>query len=317
MIDRRSFIIGIKKYSLSKKEKLFLKKYKPWGVILFLRNVQSIKQLKKLTTSIKLLFNDKNYPILIDEEGGRVSRLCKFIETLTFSGEFFGKLYSKNKDKNNFNIFYKKYIKQISDLLKSIGVNVNTLPVLDVRRKNSSSIIGDRSFHANNKIVSEIGELCINRFHENNIGTIMKHIPGHGLAKVDSHRYTPLVKDKLKKLNKIDFYPFRDKKSLIAMTAHIIYRDIDKNYTATHSKKMINLIRNNIGFKNLIITDDISMKALKYSIKENTIKSFEAGCNIVLHCNAKYEEMVIVAKNSPKINKFIIKKTSQLYKIIS
>ena len=114
-----------------------------------------------------------------------------------------------------------------------------------------------------------------------------------------------------------DFSTFKKKSSLFAMTAHIIYSNIDKSNTATHSKKVIQLIRNNIKFKNLIISDDISMKGLKGSIKENTINAFEAGCNLVLHCNANYKEMNEVAIHSPLISKFIIKKTSQFYKIIS
>ena len=134
---------------------------------------------------------------------------------------------------------------------------------------------------------------------------------------VDSHKTTPLIKHKLKKLNKNDFFPFKNKKSYFAMTAHIIYKDIDKVYTATHSKKIIDLIRNKIKFKNLLISDDISMKSLKFSINLNVNKAFNAGCNLVLHCNGKYNEMVTVAKNSPKINGFIIKKTSQFYKILS
>ena len=145
----------------------------------------------------------------------------------------------------------------------------------------------------------------------------MKHIPGHGLAKVDSHKSTPIVNSKFNKLNKYDFFPFKNKKAIFAMTAHIIYKNIDKKFPTTHSKKVIRLIREKIKYKNLIISDDISMKGLQFSIKVNTLKSFEAGCNLVLHCNAKYNEMIIVAKNSPKISKFIIKKTSQFYKILS
>ena len=144
-----------------------------------------------------------------------------------------------------------------------------------------------------------------------------RHIPGHGLAKVDSHKKTPIVKEKISKLNKKDFYTFRNKKSFFAMTAHIIYSDIDETNTATHSKKVIKLIRNKIRFKNIIISDDISMKGLKFPIMENTKRAFSAGCNIVLHCNGNIKEMTIVAKNSPKINKFIITKTSQFYKILS
>jgi len=315
MNNRRSFITGIKSISLSVKEKNFLQHYKPWGVILFSRNIKSLKQTKKLTDQIKKIFKDKNYPILIDQEGGRVNRLKNFSNTGLFTGEFFGKLYSK--DKKKFYSYYKIFIKQTSSLLKSIGVNINTLPVLDVRTKGSSSIIGDRSFSTNPKIVSKIGDICINNFHLNKIGTVIKHIPGHGLAKVDSHKLTPSVKKKLKYLIRNDFSSFENKASFFAMTAHIIYTNIDKLNTATHSKKIIQLIRNNIKFKNLIMSDDISMKSLKSSVKDNTLRAFNAGCNLVLHCNGNFKEMNDVAINSPLINKFIVKKTSQFYKIIS
>ena len=315
MKNRRSFITGLKSTVLQSIEIRFLKKYKPWGVILFSRNIKSIEQTKKLTDDIKKIFNDKKYPILIDQEGGRINRLSKFIDTSKFTGEFFGNLYKNNFKK--FVTYYKIYIIQTCYLMHILGVNINTVPVLDVRNKKSHNIIGDRAFSTNPKIVSNIGDFCIKEFHKNNIGTVIKHIPGHGLAKVDSHKVTPLVKDKLKKLNKIDFFSFKNKKSLFAMTAHIIYKDIDRIYTATHSKKIISLIRNKIKFENLLISDDISMKSLKFSIKLNINKAFNAGCNLVLHCNGKYNEMITVAENSPKINDFIIKKTSQFYKILS
>ena len=315
MINRRSFITGIKSLSLSKKEINFLKIYRPWGIILFSRNIKTLKQTKKLTDHIKLIFKDKKYPILIDQEGGRVNRLKKIFKADNFTGELFGKLYTK--DKQNFNFLYKSFIYKTSYLLKSIGVNINTLPVLDLRLKGSSNIIGDRSFSDNRKIVSKIGDLCIDYFHKNKIGTVIKHIPGHGLAKVDSHKKTPIVKKKINYLIKNDFSVFKNKASLFAMTAHIIYQNIDKLNTATHSKKMIKLIRNNIKFKNILMSDDISMKGLKCSIRAGTERAFSAGCDLVLHCNANYKEMLIVANNSPIISKFIIKKTSQFYKIIS
>ena len=311
----RSFITGLKSTSLSIKEKKFLSDYKPWGIILFSRNIKSIQQTKKLTDQIKKIFNDVNYPILIDQAGGRVNRLQKFFNATPFTGEYFGKLYLK--DKKKFNYYYKIFINQTSYLLRSIGVNINTLPVLDIRSRGSSNIIGDRSFSNNRKVVSEIGDICINYFHKNNIATIIKHIPGHGMAKVDSHKLTPTVKKNLNYLIKNDFYTFKNKASLFAMTAHIIYQNIDKLNTATHSKKIIKLIRNKIRFKNILMSDDISMKSLKYSIKENTERAFDAGCDLVLHCNGNYKEMLIVAKNSPLINKFIIKKTSQFHRIIS
>ena len=315
MNNRRSFITGIKSTTLSVKEKKFLQQYKPWGVILFSRNIESLKQTKKLTDQIKNIFKDKNYPILIDQEGGRVNRLKKIFNADPLTGEFFGKLYLK--DKKKFYNYYKIFIKQTSFLLKSIGANINTLPVLDLRLKGSSSIIGDRSFSKDPKIVSKIGDICINTFHSNHIGTVIKHIPGHGLAKVDSHKLTPTVNKNLKYLIKNDFSTFKKKSSLFAMTAHIIYTSIDKINTATHSKKIIKLIRNNIKFQNIIMSDDISMKSLKSSIKMNTLRAFNAGCDLVLHCNGNSKEMYDVAINSPLLSRFIVKKTSQFYKIIS
>ena len=315
MINRRSFITGIKSVSLSKKEINFLNLYKPWGVILFSRNIKSLKQTKKLTDHIKLIFKDKRYPILIDQEGGRVNRLKKIFKADTLTGELFGKLYLK--DQKKFNIIYRSFINQTSHLLRSTGININTLPVLDLRSKGSSNIVGDRSFSNNAKIVSKIGDLCINYFHKNKIGTVIKHIPGHGLAKVDSHKKTPTVKEELKHLIKNDFLAFKNKASLFAMTAHIIYQNIDKINTATHSKKMIKLVRNNIKFRNILMSDDISMKSLKCSIKNSTERAFSAGCDLVLHCNADYKEMLVVANSSPLVSKYIIKKTSQFHKIIS
>ena len=315
MNSRRSFISGIKSTTLSVKERKFLQQYKPWGIILFSRNIKSLKQTKKLTDQIKKIFKDKKYPILIDQEGGRVNRLKNFFNANSSTSQFFGKLYLK--DKKKFYDYYKIFIKQTCFLLKSIGANINTLPVLDLRLKGSTSIIGDRSFSKDPKIVSTIGDICINYFHLNNIGTVIKHIPGHGLAKVDSHKLTPIVNKSLKYLIKNDFSSFKKKSSLFAMTAHIIYKNIDKTNTATHSKKIIKLIRNNIKFKNIIMSDDISMKSLKGSIKVNTLRAFDAGCDLVLHCNGNIKEMCDVAINSPLISKFIIKKTSQFYKIIS
>ena len=314
MNNRRSFIVGVKSTKLSIKEKNFLKKYKPWGVILFTRNIKTIKQTTKLTTSIRKIFNDKKYPILIDQEGGRVNRLKNIALFQNLTSEFFGKKYIHNF--KEFLILYKLFIDKTSYLLNLIGVNINTMPVLDLRVKGSSNIIGDRSFSKNPKIVSKIGDYCIRFFHQNSIGSVIKHIPGHGLAKVDSHFYTPVVNKKLSYLLKNDFIPFKNKKAFFAMTGHIIFNKIDSQNTVTHSKKIIKLIRNKIGFKNIIISDDLSMKSLKGSIGENTIKTFNSGCNIVLHCNGDFKEMEIVAKNSPLIDKFILKKTSQFYKIL-
>ena len=315
MNNRRSFIVGIKSTKLLLREKIFLKRYRPWGVILFSRNIKSINQAFRLTSSIKKIFKDKKYPILIDQEGGRVNRLENIVSFHNLTSEYFGKQYIKNH--KEFKFFYKLFVDKTSFLLRSIGVNINTSPVLDLRVKGSSNVIGNRSFSKNPKIVSKIGDYCIKYFHENRIGTVIKHIPGHGLAKVDSHKLTPVINKNLNYLIKNDFFPFRNKKSFFAMTAHLIFEKIDSKHTVTHSKKIIKLIRNKIKFKNLLISDDLSMKSLKGSLKMNTINTFKAGCNLALHCNGNSSEMEIVGKNSPLIDKFISKKTSQFYKFLS
>ena len=224
MNNRRSFIVGIKSTKLSTLEKKFLRKYKPWGVILFSRNIKNINQTLRLTTSIRKIFNDKKYPILIDQEGGRVNRLNNIISFDNLTSEFFGKKYISNY--KEFKFFYKLFVDKTSYLLKAIGANINTVPVLDLRMLGASNIIGDRSFSKNPKIVSKIGDYCIKFFHDNGIGCVIKHIPGHGLAKVDSHQFTPIVSKNQNYLIKKDFFPFKNKKTFFEMTAHIIFDKI-------------------------------------------------------------------------------------------
>ena len=237
IINRRCFIIGIKSTNLSKNEISLLKKYKPWGIILFARNIKSINQTKKLTNHIRKIFKDNKYPILLDQEGGRVNRLSEFFNGNSLTGKFFGNLFLR--DRKKFYSFYKIFINKTSYLLKQIGININTIPVLDITVKGSSNVIGDRSFSNDPRIINKIGDYCIKLLHKNNIGSVIKHIPGHGLARVDSHKLTPNVTKNFKYLIKNDFNTFKNKKSFFAMTAHVIYKDIDKNNTATHSKKII------------------------------------------------------------------------------
>ena len=314
MNNRRAFIVGLKSTEISSKEQLFLKKYKPWGIILFTRNIKNLNQTKKLTSKIRNIFDDKKYPIMIDQEGGRVSRLENIISFKNLTSDFFGKKYVKNK--KDFDIYFKIFIDKTSYLLKELGININSVPVLDLKISGSSKLIGDRSFSRDPNIVSKIGDICIQTYKENSIGTIIKHIPGHGLAKVDSHFSTPYINKSLQYLLKNDFKAFKNKNSFFAMTGHLIFNQIDKDNTVTHSRKMINIIRKKIGFKNLLISDDLSMKSLKKGLKINTIDTFKAGCNLALHCNGNLKEMEIVGKNSPLISKFIIKKTSQFYNIL-
>ena len=313
--NRRAFIVGLKSSTLSNKEIIFLKKYKPWGVILFTRNIKNLNQTKKLTSKIRNIFNDKKYPIMIDQEGGRVSRLESIISFKNLTSDFFGKKYVK--DKKDFDIYFKIFIDKTSYLLKELGININSVPVLDLKISGSSKIIGDRSFSRDPNIVSKIGDICIKAYKENSIGTIIKHIPGHGLAKVDSHFSTPYINKPLQYLLKNDFKAFKNKNSFFAMTAHILYKKLDKKNCVTHSKKIINeIIRKKIGFKGILISDDISMKALKYDLITNAKKSLLAGCNLVLYCAGNIKDNFKLIKSVPYIDQFTAKKTSEIYKIL-
>ena len=201
--------------------------------------------------------------------------------------------------------------------VKKIGININTVPVLDVIRKKTHKIIGNRSFSNDPKIVKKLGKVCVKQYKSNKLGTVIKHIPGHGCATFDSHLKTPNVKLNYKNLNKIDFFPFKSNSSQFAMTAHILYSKIDKKNVATFSKKIISqIIRKKIGFKGILISDDISMKALKHDLVTNAKKSLIAGCNIVLYCAGNYKDSYKLIKEVPFIDKFTTKKTSEFYKFL-
>ena len=310
----KALIISIKGTKLSKKEINLLSKRKPWGIILFKRNLKSFNQIKSLTSKIRSLTKNKNFPILIDEEGESVTRLKNIINH-NISANFFGDLYKKDE------IFclkiYEHYINSLSESLKKLGININTIPVLDVLRKNTNKIIGKRSFSRNKKIIKKLGEKTIKFLHKNKISGVIKHIPGHGAATTDSHLKTPKVFSSFKKLKKIDFYPFQFSTAKLAMTAHILYPKIDNKNVATFSKKIIKeVIRKEIKFKGILISDDISMKALKYDIVTNAKKSLKAGCNIVLYCSGNINDNYKLIKSLPYIDKFTSKKTSEFYKFL-
>ena len=310
-MKKKALIISLNGTKLSKKEKILLSKEKPWGVILFKRNLKSRKQIKNLTTNIRNLTNDTKFPIIIDEEGEKVSRLRNIIKH-DISASFFGNLFKKNKDFCSKT--YQEYIFSLSKILNELGININTIPVLDVIRKNTNKIIGNRSFSNDIKTVKQLGKLTLKYLHKKKIAGIIKHIPGHGAALVDSHKKLPKVKLHLKKLNQIDFHPFKLSNAKLAMTAHILYTKIDNRNSATHSKKIIKeIIRKKIGFKGILISDDISMKALKYDLITNATKSIEAGCNLVLYCAGKTSDNFKLIKSLPYIDKFTSKKTSEIF----
>ena len=313
---RKAAIVSISGLILTKKEKIILKKEKPWGIILFKRNILSKKQLINLTKNIKKIMKDKKYPILIDEEGGKVSRLSYFLDNSFYNQKYFGDMYKL--DKKIGTKFYKLYLDSISKVLKKVGVNINTSPVLDLTKKKTHTVIGNRSYSSNPLIVNELGRLCVQFYKKNGIATIIKHIPGHGGANSDSHFKLPKVNDSIQSLRKNDFKCFVNIPSFFAMTAHILYTRIDKNNNVTHSSTVIKkIIRNEIGFKGILISDDISMKALKDNIIKNAQLALKAGCNLVLYCAGKTSEMKKLLNETPYIDKFTIKKTSEFYRFLS
>ena len=313
-MKKKAIIISVKGPKLTKREKLLFLKEKPWGLILFKRNIKSFNQVKKLIINIKKLTKDKKFPILIDEEGLSVSRM-KNIFNHNFDANYFGDLYKINK---KFALtLYKNYLGSLCNNLKKIGININTIPVLDVLRKSTNKIIGNRSFSSNEKIVKILGETAVKKCHSSNIAAVIKHIPGHGCSTVDSHLHMPKVNLSMKTLNKKDFYPFKSSSAKLAMTAHILYSKIDSENISTFSRKIIqNVIRNKIGFNGILMSDDISMKALNYDLVTNAKKSLSAGCNLVLYCAGDIRDNFKLIKNVPYIDKFTAKKTSEIYKIL-
>ena len=310
----KALIMSLSGTELSKMEKTILSKEKPWGVILFKRNLKSFNQIKNLTSKIRKLTKNKKFPIIIDEEGENVSRLKNIIKH-NISANFFGKLYNENKTLC-LNLF-KHYIFSLSKTLKMLGINVNTIPVLDVLRNNTNRIIGNRSFSKDKKIVKELGTLAVRCLHSNKISAVIKHIPGHGASVSDSHKKLPRISFSFKKLNKTDFYPFKQSQAKFAMTAHILYSKLDSKYPVTHSKKIIkNIIRKKLKFRGILISDDISMKALKYDLITNAKKSLDAGCNLALYCAGNINDNLKLIKSLPYIDNFTSKKTSEFYKFL-
>jgi len=313
---RKAAIVSISGLILTKKEKIILKKEKPWGIILFKRNILSEHQLISLTKSIKKIMKDKKYPILIDEEGGKVSRLSNFLDNSLYNQKFFGDIYRSNK--NIGKSLYKLYIDSLSEILRKVEININTSPVLDLKKKNTHNVIGNRSYSENTLIVNELGKLCVKFYKKNKVATVIKHIPGHGGASSDSHFSLPKIHDTFKLLKKNDFKSFKNTSSFFAMTAHILYTKIDKKNNATHSNIILKkIIRNEIGFRGILISDDISMKALKHDIIKNAHLALKAGCNLVLYCAGKTHEVKKLLIKTPYIDKFTMKKTSEFYKFLS
>ena len=294
-------IIGLEGTILNDNETKFLSDYKPWGVILFQRNCINHKDTLTLIDKIKSKTH-KDMPILIDQEGGRVSRLNYPEFPRTLSAKLFGDIFIKDKELAlraltlNINL--------IAGSLKDMGININTVPVLDIPSQKESGVIGDRAYSSDKDIVSQMGKIVLNENNSNGIGSVIKHIPGHGRATVDSHLDLPIIIDEKSLLENDDFVPFKALNNApLAMTAHAIYEKFDKNNVATLSKTMITeIIRGKIGFKGTLMTDDVSMKALSGDVGTNSLLALQAGCDLVLHCNGNFDEICQIADKISMLN---------------
>ena len=297
----KSVIFGLKGYQLTNEEKEVFQNINPLGFILFERNCKNFKQTKLLVKELKQHVKHDFPLVMIDQEGGRVSRLKKPNWQEYPSAESFGIKATKNLNLVKKQVFNNS--KKIGLDLHKLGINVNCAPVLDVKYSYTNKIIGDRSFSSDPKIVSELGKSFCEGLKTAGIIPVLKHIPGHGCSRVDSHKAKPFVNLDLKSLNTKDFVPFKKLNTeFFAMIAHIVYQKIDSSI-ATKSKKIIeNIIRKKIRFKGLLISDDINMKALKGNMKSNITKILSSGCDIILHCNGNIKEINYIKDFIPKID---------------
>jgi len=314
-MNRKAAIISIRGSKLTASEIKLLKKEKPWGIILFKRNIITFKQTKNLTQKIRSCMKDPFYPILIDEEGGKVSRLSELFSTKEFSQYFFGLLYEKNN--KNGKLIYKYYLETICNILNDLGININTIPVMDLLQNSTHQVIKSRAYSYQTKTIKTLGKFCVSFLKKKKIASVSKHVPGHGCSNSDSHLNLPIVYKKKSKLYKEDFSLFKNLSSNFMMTAHILYKNVDSKNLATFSNNIINqIIRKKLNFKGILISDDISMKALSKNLSINADKALNAGCNLVLYCGGNIKESSKLLKNLRTIDEFTRKKTYQFYNFL-
>lgn len=294
----RSVIFGLRSKKLLPEEKEFLELYNPLGVILFSRNIDNPSQVNQLILEIRRALSRENAPIFIDQEGGRVSRLKEPYWFKPPTAEIFGKIAEENLDDAKQAVYLNAQIIGL-DMAK-IGINIDCAPVLDVPVSGAHSVIGDRAFSHDKHIVVELAQRFADGLRSTGVVPIMKHIPGHGRGFVDSHMELPVVQTDYKELKHNDFFPFKQiKKVDWAMTAHILYNSIDPENPATTSKKVIDVIRSEIGFKGLLVSDCITMQALNGTMPQRAKQSFTAGIDIVIHSHGSLDEQKSVAAVAP------------------
>ncbi len=299
-------IYGISGSNISDEEKYFFSKNGCVGFILFARNIQNKEQLKNLTSSLKELMGGEVL-ILVDQEGGRVARLKEPHWKCYPAGEFFASLYQENQQQA-LEVLYKNFQEIANDLVE-VGINIDCAPVLDILTSKTHQIIGDRAYGKDVEQVTALAKKVCEGLLSKKVYPVIKHIPGHGRAASDSHLELPIVDASLEELRKTDFAVFKNfTEQKFAMTAHVLFTALDKNKCATISPTIIKLIREEIGFKNILMSDDLSMKALGGSFGERTEAVLKAGCDLVLHCNGDMQEMLEINKKLPMVSDEFLEK---------
>lgn len=295
-------IYGFAGYVLTPDEIAFFKEMNPCGYILFQRNIENPSQVKKLTESLRSISKNDDLLILIDQEGGRVRRLKPphFRNALP-AGDFV-KLFERDESAAAEAVELNHYL--IGCELLGLGINVDCAPVADLKFDWAHDIVGDRSFGSSPQNVINLCQNAIDGLNASGVHEIVKHIPGHGRAMSDSHLELPRVSASLEELKQTDFAVFSGlKDSSFAMTAHILFDAIDDENCITHSIQGMNYLRSDIGFSGIIMSDDLSMEALKGTIQDRAQKAMLAGNDILLHCNGKMDEMQQVAKHAGAFSK--------------
>lgn len=297
----KAFIAGCEGHVLSAQERDFFRAEQPWGFILFGRNIAEPDQVKALTDSLRDCAGRADTPILIDQEGGRVRRLRPPHWPDYPAGRALGDVYGADNEAGLRAAWCQGRL-MASDLA-AIGVNVDCAPVLDVPQPEAHEVIGDRAYSTQPYEVARIGRALADGLLAGGVLPVIKHVPGHGRANVDSHADLPIVDTHPGILGCTDFYPFMQLADLpMAMTAHVVYSGFDANRAATASGRMIEeIIRGWIGFDGLLMSDDVSMHALSGDYGERTQSVFAAGCDIVLHCNGDMAQMRAVAEAAPEL----------------
>src|SRR6201996_2320670 len=301
-MSTRAFITGISGTVLSTAEREFIRAERPWGFILFKRNVDTPAQVTRLVAELRAVNAQADAPVLIDQEGGRVQRLGPPHWPVYPRGAVFGALYDIDPAAGL--LAARLSARLIADDLAQLGISVDCLPLADVPVAGADAVIGDRAYGTEPAKVAAIARAVTEGLEQGGVLPVLKHIPGHGRGTADSHFRLPTVDTPKSELERTDFAAFQPVAALpMAMTAHVVFSALDPVHPATTSATIIaQVIRGAIGFQGLLMSDDVSMNALSGSIAERTRASFLAGCDLVLHCNGKFEEMCEVASEAPELS---------------